>query len=103
MNFKKTLEKIKQMFNCTYVLSHNEISTWKNIERKAKQGWQEWFDKTKGDDLCGPWISNIEPNEVNLIDKIHKIFYGDDWYVVMPLHTSQVCYVQYMQIKDKVQ
>ena len=102
MNFKKALEKAKRMFNCTYVLSYDEISIWKNIEQKANQGLYEWQEQTKGDDLCGPWISNITPDEIYLIDKIHKLFYGDDWIIYLPISVAQVNYIMYIDIKNKV-
>ena len=71
-------------------------------EQKDLKKYIEWYNKTNGDDLCGPWIKDIIPEEIRLIDKIYNKFYGDDWYVSLPISTAQVSYSQYNNIKNKV-
>lgn len=73
--------KIEQWFRSsrnTYYLTEEEKTLWNNICKKAKIGYDEWFAQTQGDDLCGPWIKDIQPEEVDLLDKIHEHFYGKD-------------------------
>lgn len=104
IEFFKTLSKFFgfDVFNMTYTLKENEIELWKIIEEKAKIGYTEWLEKTKGDDICGPWIKDITEEEVKLINKIHEYFFGKDWCIAIPMSTSQVCSVQYDDIKNKV-
>jgi len=85
-----------------YKLTDDEKPLWESIKVKAKLGYDDWFAKTKGDDLCGPWIKDYTQEENDLLDKIHKYFYGDDWYVVMPISGAQVNYIKYVEIKNKV-
>jgi hypothetical protein len=85
-----------------YKLSKNEVKLWNNIIQKAQVGYNEWWDITKGNDMCGPWIKDYTEEENNLLDKIHKYFYGDGWYVSMPISCAQVNYVMYEDIKNKV-
>ena len=104
IKFFKTLAKFfgRDFFNMTYTLKGNEIELWKSIVKKAKIGYDEWFVETKGDDLCGPWIKDIQVEEIELIDRIHDKFYGKDWYIAIPISTCQCCYVEYDDIKNKV-
>ena len=85
-----------------YKLSEEEGKIYNSILYKDAVGYGEWYKKTKGDDICGHWIKDITKEEIALLDKIHKHFYGEDWYVVLPLTTSQVCAVMLHDIKDKV-
>ena len=85
-----------------YVLTEQELPLWASIVAKANKGYGEWFHKTKGDDLCGPWIKDINKKEIELIDKIYTKYYGNDWILTMSLSTEQVSYSQYNEIKDKV-
>lgn len=85
-----------------YKLEPNERSLWNSLIYKANKGYCEWWRKTKGDDLCGPWIMDYTPEENNLLEKIHRYFYGNDWYIVMPISGAQVNYVMYDDVKDKV-
>ena len=89
-------------YNKYYLLEDNEREIWQNIIAKANKGYNEWYNETHGNDLCGPWIVDIKPEEIALLDKIHEMFYGKDWYVVMSLPESQCCYVEYEDIKNKV-
>lgn len=85
-----------------YKLSENEVKLWNNIIDKVDKGYIEWFAQTQGDDMCGPWIKDYTEEEGNLIDKIHKYFYGEHWYITMPISASQCYYQMYNDIKDKV-
>lgn len=85
-----------------YKLTNDERILWNNIIQKAQVGYNEWWDVTKGNDMCGPWIKDYTEEENNLLDKIHKYFYGDGWYVSMPISCAQVNYVMYEDIKNKV-
>ena len=104
IEFFKTLAKFfgRDFFNMTYTLNDHEKELWDSIEKKAKIGYDEWFAKTKGDDLCGPWIKDYTKEENDLIDKIHHQLYGEDWWIAMPIHTAQVNYVMYEDIKDRL-
>lgn len=88
--------------NHKYKLNDNEKKLWCSIISKANVGYKEWFEHTHGDDLCGPWIKDCTEEEEELIEKIHEYFYGEDWYVVMPLSYAQINYVMYYDIKDKL-
>ena len=85
-----------------YKLTNDEKILWNNIIQKAQAGYNEWWDATKGNDMCGPWIKDYTEEENNLLDKIHKYFYGDGWYVSMPISCAQVNYIMYEDIKNKV-
>jgi len=103
MIFNKIKIWLKSLFEYNkYKLTDEEIPIWESIVLKEYQGYLEWYEKTKGDDLCGPWIKDITPEEVALLDKIHEKYYGNDWWIATPISTAQVCYVEYEDIKDKV-
>ena len=85
-----------------YKLSENEVKLWGNIMNKADKGYIEWFAQTQGDDMCGPWISDYTEEEGKLIDKIHEYFYGEHWYITMPISASQCYYQMFYDIKDKI-
>lgn len=89
-------------FNKYKLNDEKEKILWTSLQVKAKNGYKEWYDKTLGDDLCGPWIKDYTEEEDKLLDKIHKYFYGENWYVVMPISGAQVNFVKYYDIKDKV-
>lgn len=85
-----------------YKLTEEEKPIWDSIVIKEYSGYTEWLEKTKGDDICGPWIKDITPEEVALIDKIHEKFYGKNWWIACPISTAQVCSAKYDDIKNKV-
>ena len=85
-----------------YKLSENEKILWSNIMNKADAGYKEWCEQTKGDDMCGPWIKDYSKEEGNLIDKIHKYFYGEDWYITMPISAAQCYFQMYYDIMNKL-
>lgn len=89
------------LFNKIYILNNEEKVIWNNIITKANEGFGEWMKQTKGNDLCGPWIKDITPEEIRLIDKIHSKF-NKDWWWAMPISQAQVCYIQFTQIENKV-
>ena len=95
-------KKIKYWLSNKYILSDEERKIWDNIKIKANIGYKEWLNKTHGDDICGPWIKDIQVEEIELIERIHDKFYGKDWYIAVPISTSQCCYVEYEYIKNKV-
>ena len=85
-----------------YKLSEEESKLWNNISNKASNGYIEWFAKTQGDDICGPWISDYNDEERKLVDKIHQYYYGTNWWIATPISGAQVMYVMYEDIKNKV-
>lgn len=102
-NFFKSLAKFfgRDLFNKIYILNNDEKVSWNNIISKANDGFIEWIKQTKGNDLRGPWIKDITPEEIRLIDKIHSKF-NKDWMWAVPISQSQVCYIQFAQIESKV-
>lgn len=85
-----------------YKLTNEEYKLFSLIERKANDGYIEWFAKTQGDDICGPWITNITTEEIALIDKIHAKFYGKNWWISTPIGVAQCAYIMFKDIEDKV-
>lgn len=85
-----------------YKLSLEERILWDSIIQKAKLGYDEWLSITQGNDICGPWIKDYTKEENDLLDKIHEYFYGNCWYVSMPISCAQVNYIMYDDVKDKV-
>lgn len=85
-----------------YKLSENEVKLWGNIINKVDKGYLEWYAQTQGDDICGPWIKDYTEEEGKLIDKIHEYFYGEHWYITMPISASQCYYQMFYDIKDKI-
>ena len=76
------LNKIKLWCNSLfkYKLSKKEREVYNSILNKDAMGYGEWYAKTHGDDICGHWIKDITIEEIKLLDKIHKHFYGEDWW-----------------------
>ena len=48
------------------------------------------------------WPEQYPYNCVNPNCNGHKIFYGDDWIICLPISTAQVNYIMYIDIKNKV-
>ena len=106
MNSNKFFKKLaiffgRDLFNKIYILNNEEKVIWNNIITKANEGFDEWEEQTKGNDICGPWIKDITPEEIRLIDKIHSKF-NKDWWCAVPISQAQVCYVQFTEIENKV-
>lgn len=85
-----------------YKLSKEEQKLYESILNKDTIGYSEWYKQTKGDDICGHWIKDITKEEISLLNKIHKYFYGEDWCVNISISNSQVCAIMLNDIKDKV-
>lgn len=104
INNMKIINSIKLWWKSLfkYKLTDEEKLIWNSIVIKECEGYKEWLEKTKGDDICGPWIKDITKEEVELIDKIHEHFYGEDWWIAVPISTAQVCSVMLDDIKNKV-
>ena len=101
---KKLLTKINLWWNSLfkYKLSKKERELYNSILNKDAMGYGEWYFKTHGDDICGHWIKDITEEEMALLDKIHKHFFGEDWWIAIPMSNAQVYAVILDDIKDKV-
>lgn len=91
----------RDLFNKIYILNNEEKVIWNTIVDKANAGFVEWTEQTKCNDICGPWIKDITPEEIQLIDKIHSRF-NKDWWVSVPISQAQICYIQFAEIESKV-
>jgi len=85
-----------------YKLNNNEKLLFNNLIYNSKIGYSEWYEQTHGNDICGPWIKDYSSEENELLEKIHRYYYGDHWYVTMPISGAQVNYIMLQDIKDKV-
>lgn len=97
-----TWESFKLSLRKHYKLTPEERLLWNSLVQKANNGYVEWWSQTQGDDICGPWIKDYTKEENDLLNKIHEYFYGIGWYVATPISTSQVNYVMYEDVKNKV-
>jgi len=97
-----TWKSFKLSLRRHYKLTPEERLLLDSLVQKANIGYNEWWDQTQGDDICGPWIKDYTKEENDLLDKIHEYFYGTGWYIATPISTSQVNYVMYEDVKDKV-
>ena len=86
-----------------YILQPDEIITWHLIKERMYAGEREW--KAEGNPKNGIWkpcwCTPMLNSEKLLLKKIHKHFYGD-WYCVDPLGETQIWYIMYDDIKNKV-
>ena len=106
MNSNKFFKTLAIFFGCDffnkiYILNNEEKLIWNNIVTKANEGFDEWEEQTKGNDICGAWIKDIAPEEIILIDKIHSKF-NKDWWCAVPISQAQVCYIQFIEIENNV-
>ena len=85
-----------------YKLTEKERELYNSILIKDAMGYGEWNAETHGDDICGHWIKDITEEEMALLDKIHKHFFGKDWWIAVPISNAQVYAVMLDDIKDKV-
>ena len=86
-----------------YILNNEEKKLWGSIINKAQSGYHEWNAKEDKYDYLSPWMSpHLTKEEQNLIDKIHEYFYGEHWYITMPISASQCYYQMFYDIKDKI-
>ena len=56
----------RDLFNKIYILNNEEKVIWNNIVTKASEGFDEWEEQTKGNDICGPWIKDITPEGIHV-------------------------------------
>ena len=95
--YKNIKEYIK--FKQSYVLNNEERPLWNNIQQKAINGWIEYCKQTE---VSNPWTQILSKEEYELLDKIHAKYYGEDWYITDPLGATQVHYIMFKDIEDKV-
>lgn len=91
-------------FNMTYTLKENEIELWKNIEQKAKTGYDEFWEECKKDPdyMSWPWMSpDLTKEESEFIETIHYKFFGLT-YIVDPIGCAQADYMWYEDIKNRI-
>ena len=85
-----------------YRLTNEEYVIWLKIKGKAKKGFRQWYGETKGNDMCGPWISDLTEKETRLSDKIYKHFYTDEEFYNLSINKDQDVYIRFDLIKNKV-
>ena len=87
-----------------YKLSPEEKSLWESLCNKAYNAYTEYRKKypTWETNLCPPGILDYTPEEDELLDKIHKYFYGDDWYTSISMCGAQVNYIKWVDVRNKV-
>ena len=87
-----------------YKLSPEEKLLWDSLCNKAYNAYTEYRKKypTWETNLCPPGILDYTPEEDELLDKIHKYFYGDGWYTSISISGAQVNYVKWVDIRNKV-
>ena len=98
-------DSIKRSFYGSYKLLSEEELLWANIEQKATKGYNEFCDECRKDpDYWGwPWMSpNLTVEERALVDKIHAIYFGKDYYLTDPISVAQGDWAFYDDIKNKV-
>ena len=102
---KNKLLKIYAFFTEKYILTEDEISLWRNIIEKATNGYGKsikYYEKHPNT-LYWPWVSpKLTDLESELLQKIHDKFYGEDYYIDDPISPSQVNFILYNNVKDKV-
>lgn len=100
------MKRIKKIFNrifgLKYNLNENEKILWNSILEKAKYSKKEWpFPSNQY--YCTPWINNINNEESQLLDKIHDMFYGKNYFIVDPVSGKQAHFIWFDDIKNKVE
>lgn len=90
-------------FKVRYQIKHDEKmhAILENIEKKAQAGLKACKIKYP-DGGCAPWIDDLTKSEIEILDIIHAIFYGEDWYIVDPISGSQCNYVLWQDIKKHI-
>lgn len=89
----------------SYKLTEEETPLWESIIKKAMHGFYEYTVHVKKypDEICPPWIGEtLTDDELKLLYKLHNMFYEKGWYIVDPIGPSQVQYIMYEDVKDKV-
>jgi hypothetical protein len=98
-------ESIKRSFYGTYKLLPEEIQLWENIKQKALKGYNEFCDECEKDPdyWSWPWMSpNLTHEERELVNKIHAIYFGKNYYLTDPIGVAQGDWAFYDDIKEKV-
>lgn len=99
-DIKSQIRKHKQ-----YTLTDEETRLWESIKQKANNGYSEFCDECKKDPnyMSWPWMSpKLTVEERALVDKIHAVYFGKDYYLTDPIGASQGDWAFYDDIKDKV-
>lgn len=86
------------------ILRGHKADLWRSIRKKAKEGKREWHAQGHPNDKiwCPCWTTKLTRAEDLLLDRMHKLFYGKDWYIVDPLGWDQVNYILYDDLRYKV-
>lgn len=84
-----------------YVLIGFENILWRSICNKALTGYAKSLSMYKSNAI--PWIENPTNDEKVLITKIHKYYYGKDWYIADSLGVDQVLYIMVIDCTDYVE
>ena len=85
-----------------YKLTDEEYVIWLKIKGKAKRGFRQWYGKTNGNDMCGPWIPDLTKEESKLLDKIYGKFPSCKYVSSLSVSYGQVAYQIFSRIKHKV-
>ena len=99
-DIKSQIRKYKQ-----YTLTDEETQLWESIKQKANNGYSEFCEECKKDSnyMSWPWMSpKLTVEERALVDKIHAVYFGKDYYLTDPIGASQADWTFYDDIKDKV-
>lgn len=90
-------------FKVRYQIKHDEKiqAILENIEKKAQAGLKACKIQYP-DGGCTPWIDDLTKSEIEILDIIHAIFYGEDWYIVDPISSAQCNYVLWEDIKKHI-
>lgn len=89
----------------TYTLTDEETKLWESIKQKANNGYNEFCEECKKDPdyWSWPWMSpNLTTEERALVDKIHAVYFGKDYYLTDPIGVAQGDWAFYDDIKDKI-
>ena len=87
----------------TYKINDEERPIWNSIVIKANNGYTEFCNQYDDTDICVcPWTQELSTEEYKLLNKIHEKCIGEGWYIIDPLGVSQINYIMYDDVKDKV-
>lgn len=89
----------------TYTLTDEETKLWEIIKQKANNGYSEFCEECKKDPdyWSWPWMSpKLTVEERALVNKIHAVYFGKDYYLTDPIGVAQGDWAFYDDIKDKV-
>lgn len=94
---------IMKIFN-VYFLLPDEKRTWHIIGERMRAGEREWHEQGfPNSKILSPcWCTPMLKSEKLLLKKIHEHFYGNNWYIADPLGETQIAYIMYEDIKNRV-